>query len=109
MDQEQSWAAIRPWARAGPAFLAPKAFIFRSEKKSQKKVGEFVVCKRKRVVYLHPANEVAEAAESKGKRSCTDQKKKSEIFEKKVLRIKKEVVCLQPQKTATFGAESSLK
>ncbi|OBX25157.1 hypothetical protein A9996_11725 [Gelidibacter algens] len=83
MDQGPVRAAIRPWARAGPAFLAPKAFIFRSEKKSQKKVGEFVVCKRKRVVYLHPANEVAEAAESKEKRSCTDQKKKRQNFTKK--------------------------
>jgi hypothetical protein len=100
---------IRSLDRGVQAFCSPKAFIFRTDKKSQKKANEYVVCKIKRVVYLHPASEVAKAAESKEKRSCTDQKKKGKIFRNKVLRIKKEVVCLQPQKTATFRAESSLK
>ena len=61
--------------------------------------------KTKSVVYLHPANEGPQGAGGTGKRSCTDQKKRKAKKFQKHFADRKKVVCLQPQKTATFWAE----
>ena len=68
----------------------------------------YFVRKGKRVVYLHPANK-GPTVPGSGKSSFASLGKESKIFLIKSFAERKKVVCLQPQKTATFGAEGFIE